>query len=140
MPSCPDQGTCHHDCIAGCYRVLACAPFKAVVIIDDADLRENLIGSIAAHADTIADLRSTLCEQEQEIARHHKDFERWEAMADKGARQIRNAAAAKSALEGIVGSIDWLKTTANKGPSSLVHVHPSVVSYARTVLEDWEVE
>ena len=134
MPSCPDQGTCHHECIAGCYRVLACAPFEghnggvwseedvheaeslrtaeqAVVIIDDADLRENLIASIAAHADTIAelvelqneymavapfrdafhglqreagDLRETLFEQEQEITRHHRDFERWEAMAARG--------------------------------------------------------
>ena len=143
MPSCPDQGTCHHECIAGCYRVLACAPFEgynggvwseedvheaeslrtaeqAVVIIDDADLRENLIASIAAHADTIAelvelqneymavapfrdafhglqreagDLRSTLFEQEQEITRHHRDFTQWEAMAAKGAAQIERAKA-----------------------------------------------
>lgn len=28
-----------------------------------------------------------------EIARHHKDFERWEAMADKGAQQVAKLAA-----------------------------------------------
>ena len=152
MPSCPDQGTCHHECIAGCYRVLACAPFEghnggvwseedvheaeslrtaeqAVVIIDDADLRENLIASIAAHADTIAelvelqneymavapfrdafhglqreagDLRSTLFEQEQEITRHHRDFTQWEEMAAKGAAQIERARRLERAVQVLV--------------------------------------
>lgn len=42
-------------------------------------------GLFYADADKAADL---IEDQASEIARHHKDFARWEEMADKGARQI----------------------------------------------------
>ena len=45
------------------------------------------------HEAEIANLRETLFEQEQEITRHHRDFERWEEMAAKGAAQIERAKA-----------------------------------------------
>lgn len=28
-PTCPDEGTCHHRCVGGCFRVLACGPLSA---------------------------------------------------------------------------------------------------------------
>jgi len=36
----------------------------------------------------IRELTEQIQDLKQEIARHHKDFERWEAMAEKGASQI----------------------------------------------------
>lgn len=27
---CPDGGTCHHECLTGCYRVACCSPLGAV--------------------------------------------------------------------------------------------------------------
>lgn len=29
-PSCPDGGTCHHRCRAGCFRVQTCGPLSGV--------------------------------------------------------------------------------------------------------------
>lgn len=28
--SCPDEGTCHHDCATGCFRVTTCGPLSGV--------------------------------------------------------------------------------------------------------------
>ncbi len=43
--------------------------------------------------DAIPRLLATIDDQEAELRRHHSDFARWEAMADKGARQIAKAKA-----------------------------------------------
>lgn len=32
--SCPDGGTCHHDCTRGCFRVEACGPLSDVYYND----------------------------------------------------------------------------------------------------------
>ena len=39
--TCPDGGTCHHDCVASCFRVRNCGPLSNIFIGDDwpTDLR-----------------------------------------------------------------------------------------------------
>lgn len=32
---CPDTGTCHHECVGGCFRVMCCAPLSAAHFPDD---------------------------------------------------------------------------------------------------------
>jgi transposase len=44
-----------------------------------------------ADTDELVALRDRVAELEAEVDRHHRDFERWEAMADKGAQQIADA-------------------------------------------------
>ena len=39
-------------------------------------------------ADTLLKFINLYRHQQQEITRHHRDFERWEEMADKGAKQL----------------------------------------------------
>jgi hypothetical protein len=75
-------------------------------------LREDLVAQIAVSAETMGALDAARqranwfeekCEeQEQEIARHHKDFERWEEMADKGAAQIERAKRLERAVQVLV--------------------------------------
>ena len=70
----------------------------------DAARIEGALGSLkwTAMSDEIERLRAALDDQHAEIARHHRDFERWEAMADKGAARI----AENELLQRIVDCLD----------------------------------
>lgn len=46
-----------------------------------------------AAANALEAAENEIRELKAEIARHHKDFERWEAMANKGAQQVAKLAA-----------------------------------------------
>lgn len=46
-----------------------------------------------AIADALEAAENEIRELKAEITRHHKDFERWEAMANKGAQQVAKLAA-----------------------------------------------
>jgi len=118
---CPDGGRCSHACgqSGACYRVLHCSPLTSygedwsdevnelhVLRYEYDELRNEFfvvapfevafrsaqrkIGELEAELDDAASLNEEL---EYEIARHHKDFKRWEAMADKGAAKIERARA-----------------------------------------------
>ena len=63
--------------------------------MDDYETRKKLTENILADADWAADL---ILELQSEIARHHKDFQRWEEMADKGASQIKENARLRELL------------------------------------------
>lgn len=61
------------------------SPYGRLFICSDI-WRDNFF--VAWAANDIDYLLQLVEDQAQEIARHHKDFERWETMADKGAAQL----------------------------------------------------
>lgn len=48
-------------------------------------------------------------EQQAEIARHHRDFERWEAMADKGAQRIEEVNRLRTQNEELLAQLERLR-------------------------------
>lgn len=52
---------------------------------------------------------ATIDDRDQEIARHHKDFARWEEMADKGAKQLAKAQAWDASLAEISSQREHLR-------------------------------
>lgn len=110
---CPDDGRCSHGCGPGpCYRVDNCSPLTSYGedwTDEDREWNEALRASEAAGGVIMKRLMqqrreveiaaAIVAEQEQEIARHHRDFERWEEMASKGAGQIERLKFLERAVE-----------------------------------------
>lgn len=58
----------------------------------------------------IEELKAEKEELQQEINRHHKDFSRWEEMADKGASQINNLQKQSELIEVLIGVLRMLQS------------------------------
>lgn len=73
---------------------------RQILDTDLEDIDRKFFGQLIARID----------DQSAEIARHHADFERWEAMADKGAKQLAVVEAAKEwvAAERALGSVAYI--------------------------------
>jgi hypothetical protein len=142
---CPDGGRCSHVCGKGgaCYRVLHCAPLTSYgegwadevkelhVLQAEYDELRNEFFAVAPFEMAFRSAQRTIGELETEL--NDADSLNGELVQESAQRLLRSKHL-QMVLRSIVGAVDGLRHTANKKPSSLVHVPRSVIEYARSTL------
>lgn len=73
----------------------------------EAHLRTGRCGLDDPHDRALANLVAVISELEFEIQRHHADFEKWEAMAERGAQKIEENEQLRQKVERLESEMSW---------------------------------
>jgi len=127
MPECPDGGKCGHGCRVACYRVLhfGCLTSHGENWTpEESELHEN-VHELESELAAMYPIRDSWVERGKIISRLEDDVMGFRHRSEHLTMVLRS----------IVTAVDHLGTTANRKPSSLVHVPKTVIEYARSTLK-----